>query len=145
MTVLIVIAAIFLFLESANVLALYFAPGSDKVNAIGVFKAWERSKQDQEVHDLVRYLTFWVAGTKLIFILLLLAVLLYGDDRMQVIAVAALAIGVLSFYWRLGPLARKIDARRMMNPDGYSTVLTAMITVFVIALAAGIGYGAASL
>jgi len=145
MTVLIVIAAVFLFLETSNVLALYFAPGSDKFNAMGVFKAWEASKVDEDVHDLVRYLTFWVAGTKLIFILVLLAVLIYGDDRIRVIAVAALAIAVLSYFWKLAPLARKIDGRGMTTTDGYSTVLTVMITVFVVALAAGVGYGAAGL
>lgn len=145
MTVLIIITALFLLLEIANVAALYFAPGSDKFNAVGVFKAWEKSKEDPEVHDLVRYLTFWVAGTKLIFIFVLLAVLLYGDDRIRVIAVAALAIAVLSYFWKLAPLAHRIDGRGMLKPDGYSTVLNVMIAVFVIALAAGVGYGAASL
>jgi len=145
MTTLIVVASVFLFLEAANVLALYFAPDSDKFNSVGVFKAWEQSKADSDVHDLVRYLTFWVAGTKLIFILVLLAVLIYGDDRIRVIAVAGLGIAVLSYYWRLAPLARKIDNRGLLNPDGYSTVLTVMITVFVIALGVGVAYGAASL
>lgn len=145
MTVLIIAAAVFLFLETANVLALYFAPGSDRFNALGVFKAWEASKKDPEVHDLVRYLAFWVAGTKLIFILVLLAVLIYGDDRTKVIAVAGLVLAILPYYWKLAPLAHRIDGRGMMKPDGYSTVLTAMISVLVIALAAGVGYGAAGL
>ncbi len=126
-------------------LALYFAPASDKFNSAGVFKAWEKSKQDRDVHDLVRYLTFWVAGTKLIFVLVVLAVLIYGDDRMRVIAVGALVVAILSFFWRLAPLARRIDARDMMQTTGYSTVLIAMISVFVVALAAGVGYGAAGL
>ena len=145
MTTLIVVTSAFLFLEIANVLALYFAPDSDKFNSVGVFKAWEKSKEDSDVHDLVRYLTYWVAGTKLIFILVLLAVLIYGDDRIRVIAVAGLGIAVLSYYWRLAPLARKIDGRGLLNPDGYSTVLTVLITVFVIALGIGVAYGAASL
>ena len=48
-------------MEIANVLSLYFKPESKMFNGIGVFKAWEKSKEDPEVHDLVRYLVFWVA------------------------------------------------------------------------------------
>ena len=58
----------FILLEFSNVLALYFAPGSKYANAVGVFSAWEKSKQDPEIHDFVRYLVNWVAGAKLIFL-----------------------------------------------------------------------------
>ena len=88
MTVLIAITAVFLLLEIANVAALYFNPGSAMFNAVGVFRAWETSKEHPEVHDLVRYLTFWVAGTKLIFILLLGSVLIFGF-----LAALAVALG----------------------------------------------------
>ena len=46
----------FVIMESANVISLYFLPGSKFANGIGVFKAWEKSKQDPEVHELVKYL-----------------------------------------------------------------------------------------
>ena len=48
----------FVVLEAANVVALYFFPGSRYANSVGVFKAWEKSKQDPEVHDFVRYLVY---------------------------------------------------------------------------------------
>ena len=56
-------------LEATNVVALYFFPGSKYANSVGVFKAWEKSKQEPEIHDFVKYLVNWVAGTKLIFLL----------------------------------------------------------------------------
>ena len=40
----------FVFLEFSNVLAMYFAPGSRYANAVGVFTAWEKSKQHPEIH-----------------------------------------------------------------------------------------------
>ena len=58
-----------ILLEATNVLALYFFPGSKYANSVGAFKAWEKSKQDPEIHNFVRYLVYWVSGTKLIFIL----------------------------------------------------------------------------
>jgi len=91
----------FLLLESANVLALYFAPDSKLANSVGVFKAWEKSKQDPEQHNLVRYLVNWVAGTKLIFILLLVVILISADDQSLVLTGTALVISILSFFWRL--------------------------------------------
>ena len=46
----------FLILEATNVLTLYFFPGSKYANGVGVFKAWEKSKQDPEIHNFVKYL-----------------------------------------------------------------------------------------
>ena len=59
----------FLILETANIVALYFFPGERVANSVGVFKAWEKSKSDPDIHNFVKYLVNWVAGTKLIFIL----------------------------------------------------------------------------
>ena len=65
----------FLLLELSNVLILYFFPDSKLANGMGTFKAWDKSKVDTQVHDLVLYLVNWVAGTKLIFIGLLALIL----------------------------------------------------------------------
>jgi hypothetical protein len=71
MTFIKVVILVFILVEASNVLALYFAPGSKYANSVGVFTAWEKSKQYPEIHDFVKYLVYWVAGTKLIFLLLL--------------------------------------------------------------------------
>ena len=135
MLVLTIIVSIFLALELANVLALYFHPDTDKFNALGVFKAWEASKEHPPIHDLVRYLAWWVAGTKLIFISLMIAILAYGDARLRVIAVGALVLSILSFFWRLFPLIRRMDRDSQLTSGGYSKVLGLMIAAFVLALA----------
>lgn len=145
MTVLLSIVAVFLFLEIANVMALYFATGSDKFNALGVFAAWEASKEYPEIHALVRYLAYWVAGTKLIFISLLVVVLMLGDARVQVASVGVLMLSILSFFWRLFPLIRGMDARGQLIPRGYAKVLGGMIVGFLAALGTGLGFGIAAL
>jgi hypothetical protein len=99
----------FLILEATNVAALYFFPGSKYANGVGIFKAWEKSKNDPEIHDFVKYLVNWVAGTKLIFIFLMIVILLVADDRTLVFAGIALVISISSFFWRLFPLIRKMD------------------------------------
>ena len=73
----------FILLEASNVLALYFAPGSKRANAVGVFSAWEKSKQYPEIHDFVKYLVYWVAGAKLIFLFLLGGIALLGDLNLR--------------------------------------------------------------
>lgn len=141
MPVLTTIVILFLVLETANVAALYFRPGSDKFNALGVFSAWEASKRDPEVHDLVRYLVWWVAGTKLIFIALLATVLVLGDEQLKVVAVGALILAIASFFWRLFPLLRQIDARGQLESPGYSKTLGIMIAVFMATLLVGLVSG----
>lgn len=131
MIVKIVILA-FVALELSNVIALYFFPGSKMANAVGVFTAWEKSKQDPEVHDFVRYLVYWVAGAKLIFLLLLLVIVFFGDLSLQRMSLLALAAATLSFFWRLFPLIRKMDKSGQITPARYSLVLGGMITAMAL-------------
>ena len=123
----------FLTLEATNVLALYFSPETKYANGIGVFKAWERSKKDPEIHDLLKYLVNWVAGTKLIFILLLIVIVLTANDQTMILTGAALVISIASFFWRLFPLIRKMDSEGQIEPKNYSIALGWMIGAFIIA------------
>ena len=118
-----------------NVAVLYGAPGSRKPNGVGVFTAWERSKADPEVHLLVRYLVYWVAGDKVVFLALLAVIVVTGTERTKAAAGAALALSVAVFFWRLFPLARRADASGAMLPSGYSRTLGIMIAVMVATLA----------
>jgi hypothetical protein len=128
---------LFATLELMNVAALYLMPGSRKANGVGVFAAWERSKADPEVHSLVRYLVLWVAGTKLIFLALLAVIIVMGSDEAKTAASAVLAVSIAVFFWRMFPLARRIDAAGQMLPTGYSRVLGVMIGVMVAVFAIG--------
>ena len=131
----------FIALELSNVVAMYFAPGSKYANAVGVFTAWEKSKQDPEIHNFIRYLVFWVAGAKLIFLLLLIGIILFGNSGVKQMSVVALCLATFSFYWRLFPLIRKMDQNGHIQPKNYSILLGGMIAVLVVlfALAAIIG------
>ncbi len=122
----------FMFLEMSNVLALYFFPGSKRANAVGVFSAWEQSRQIPELHDFVRYLVYWVAGVKLIFIFLLLGIALFGDPVLQRFSLLVLAVATLTFYWRLFPLIRKMDRNGQIQPRNYSVRLGLMIFSLIL-------------
>jgi len=130
-----VVILIFVLLELSNVLALYFAPGTRYANAVGVFSAWEKSKQDPEIHDFVKYLVYWVAGTKLIFLLLLMMIIIYADINTQRMSLIALIVATLSFYWRLFTLIRRMDKNGQIEPKNYSIVLGIMIFVFITVFA----------
>lgn len=128
----------FIFLESTNVVALYFFPDSKLANSIGVFKAWEKSKGDHEIHDLAKYLVNWVAGTKLIFILLLVIILFTADNRTLILAGGTMVLSISSFYWRLFPLIRKMDREGQIDPKNYSATLGWMIFVMILLFLVGI-------
>lgn len=130
-----IVILVFMLLETSNVLALYFYPGSKYANAVGVFSAWEKSKQYPEIHDFLRYLVNWVAGAKLIFILLLAVILFFSDLESQRMSLLALAIATASFFWRLFPLIRTMDKNGQIEPRNYSIVLGVMIFIFIVAFA----------
>jgi hypothetical protein len=119
-------------METANVVTLYFFPGSKYANGVGVFKAWEGSKQYPDIHNFVKYLVNWVAGTKLIFIFLLIVILYSGDENTLLLTAVALIASILSFFWRLFPLIRQMDRDSQIEPKNYSTVLGLMILGFIV-------------
>ncbi len=131
---------LFILMEFLNVMTLYFNPNSKIGNGIGVFNGYEKSKNDEEVHTLVRYLINWVAGTKLIFIALLVVILTTAPENTQLLAVIALIASILSFYWRLYPTIKQLDSKGQITPQGYAKTLNYMIAgilaVFAIALVA---------
>jgi len=132
MNILTIVTIGFLIMEATNVATLYFNPGSKLANGVGIFNAWEKSKSDPEIHNFVKYLVNWVAGAKLIFIMLLIVTLLTGDDQTLIYTAAALVISIASFFWRLFPLIRKMDREGQISPQKYSTVLGWMIAVFIL-------------
>jgi hypothetical protein len=122
----------FILLEATNVISLYFFPDSKLANSTGVFKAWEKSKADPGMHDFVNYLVNWVAGTKLIFILLLIIILFTANEQTMRFTLIALIISIASFFWRLFPLIRKMDRDDQIDPKNYSKVLSWMILGFIL-------------
>ena len=120
--------SVFIFIETLNIIMLYFYPGSKKGNGVGVFKAYEELKDNR----FVQYLINWVAGTKLIFIMVGLVVVIWGNRETQIFTVVALIISILSFYWRLFPIIKELDQRQEISPQGYYKTLNYMILSFLI-------------
>ena len=140
MSILSIAIIIFIILESLNILTLYFKPGTNMGNGVGVFNAWERSKADPEMHQFIRYLVYWVAGTKLIFIALLLVILFATGESTKLLTAVALIASILSFFWRLYPIIRAEDKSGHITPSGYSRTLAIMIAGFVGLFAVALGW-----
>lgn len=132
MNILQIVMILFILLETMNVTMLYFNPGAKVGNGIGVFNAWEKSKKDPEIHNLIKYLVYWVAGTKLIFIALIVVIILTGSANTQLYAVIVLILSIFSFYWRLYPVMKSMDSKNQITPKGYSKTLGIMIACFIL-------------
>lgn len=81
-----------------------------------MFPAWEKSKSDPDVYNLMRYLSIWVAGSKLILIALLIVILVWGGKQLTM---------------------RRIDERSQVDPKGFSLRLGFTITALILALLVG--------
>jgi hypothetical protein len=128
----------FAVVETLNIGMLYFRPGSRLGNGLGVFNAYRKVESDPETGELVRYLVNWVAGTKLIFVALLVVILVTGSEVTKAYAVVALAFSILSFFWRMYPAITRLDKDDQITPRGYSRTLGIMIACFVGGLAAAL-------
>lgn len=125
---------VFITLELLNVIILYWFPDSDKGNGVAAFKAMQKAKDIPEVNRLVHYLVSWVAGTKIIFIALLIVIMIYGDETIKHVATGALVLSIATFYWRLYPMIREMDSLGEINPKGYFKTLALTIGIFIAGL-----------
>ncbi len=132
MLVLNIAISIFIILESLNVMILYFAPDFNKGNGVAVFKHWEKSKEDEAQHLFAKYMTNWVAGTKLIFIVLLVIILFKGDEALKFYALIAMILSIATYFWKLQPIIKKLDDMGEIEPKGYSLTLSKMISGFML-------------
>ncbi len=135
-----IIIVLFIAMESANVLILYFFPSFKYGNGVSVFKGWEESKQDEAMHLFIKYMKNWVAGTKVIFIVLLILVLIFADDNLKVLSAMMMILSICTYYVGLHPIIRKLDKLGKLQQKGYSGQLFFMITGFILAFLAGLAY-----
>ncbi|MEG0546330.1 MAG: hypothetical protein RR552_03985 [Oscillospiraceae bacterium] len=136
MIVLNIAIILFVIMETANVLILYFAPNSKLGNGVAVFNPWFKAKDDEASELFAKYMANWVAGVKLIFIVLLLVILFVGNDITKLCAVFAMILSIATYYFRLNPIIKKLDAMGEITPKGYSKALFMMITGFMLMFSA---------
>ena len=132
MDILSIAILIFCIMETANVFILYFWPDSRLGNGVAVFDNWNDAKKDESSDLFAHYMTYWVAGTKLIFIVLLLVVLFTGTETTKVYAVGAMILSIATYFWKLHPIIKKLDEMGKITPKNYSKVLAIMILGFLI-------------
>lgn len=132
MNILDIAIIIFIIMETANVLILYFAPDSRLGNGVAVFNQWEKSKENEKEHLFAKYMTNWVAGTKLIFIVLLIVILLTGNESSKLLALFVMILSIATYFWKLHPIIKKLDAMGEITPNGYSKTLFFMIAGFLL-------------
>ncbi|MCY3415017.1 MAG: hypothetical protein INQ03_25425 [Candidatus Heimdallarchaeota archaeon] len=141
MNIIEIILLIFVFLELGNVFTLYFNHTTTLANGMGAFKILQEDL-DENVRDITDYLIYWVAGTKVIFMGLLLVIIFLATPVVQFFAVLVMMITTMLYYYKLHPLIKKMDNKDMIQPKGYSRILGILIAVFILAfiIAAALGY-----
>lgn len=132
MDILSIAILLFCIMEMANVLILYFNPESKLGNGVGAFDSFKDAKKDEAMDLFARYMVYWVAGVKLIFIFLLVVILLTGTEATKIWAVVAMIISILTYFWKLHPIMKKLDKMGKISPKGYSKTLDIMIISFLV-------------
>ena len=110
---------------------LYFWPGSRLGNGVAVFNAYFNPGSEEQ-RLFTSYLVNWVAGVKLIFIFLLAVILAIGTEQIKLWAVVAMILSIATYFWRLHPTIKRLDAMGCITPKGYSKALGWMIAGFLI-------------
>lgn len=132
MNILQVAIILFCIMELGNVLILYFTPDLKIGNGVAILDSWRDAKENEYMELFTRYMAYWVAGVKLIFIVLLLVVLFTGTETTQIWAVVAMILSIATYFWKLHPIIKKLDVMGKISPKGYSKTLGRMITGFLV-------------
>lgn len=138
MNILQVVISVFLLLEIMNIIVLYRKPEMKEGNGIGIFKVLDDIEPGNQVHQLIRYLTNWIANAKFIFVALGIVVIIFGDDAVQFHAALALAFSIMMFYFTLYPILKKLDEEGQLAVKGYSKTLAYTILSFFLTFIAGV-------
>ena len=118
---------VFAIVETLNMLELYFMQNNCVFNGVCLFSGWEKSKQDPEIHGLIRYLLNWLAGIKMIVIGLVLVLVFTAPAQTLMLSAISLVITIGSFYWRLYPMICKADNSGQIKHKGRSRMLGTMV------------------
>ena len=71
---------------------------------------------NEEQKLFLSYLVNWVAGVKLIFLFLLAVILAIGTEPVRMWAVIAMILSIATYFWRLHPINKKLDAMGCITP-----------------------------
>ncbi len=96
-----------------------------------LFLTLGKNQKKTEFHDFIKYLVYWVAGTKLIFICLLVVVVIFGTYEVKIMSLLVLVFSILTFYYKLYPIIKELDKKDLITPKGYSRTLNLMILSFI--------------
>ena len=132
-----IILLIFIILETANVFTLYFNHSTKLANGMGAFSILE-DKMEVNQKAMYEYLIYWVAGTKIIFISLIIIIIAMADEITQFYSLIALTLSISVFYWKLYPIMRKMDNDGKISPKGYSKILARLILLFIVVFITGV-------
>ncbi len=118
---------IFIVMELANVVILYFVPDSRLGNGVAVFNPWFSLKKNESTELFAKYMANWVAGSKLVFISLLIVIFITGDEATKLHSVLIMIFSISTYYIKLNPIIKKLDEKDELTPKGYSKVLPLLI------------------
>lgn len=107
-------------------------------NGVGIFTDFEELDQDHNYHQLIRYLTNWIANAKFIFVALGITIVIFGNEVVQLHAALALIFSTFMFYITLYPILLKLDEEGKIEPKGYSKTLAYTILSFILTLLIGV-------
>ncbi len=122
----------FIIMEVSNVIILYFFPSFKYGNGVAIFNNLTPFVKDDNLKIFSKYMINWVAGTKLIFIVLLIVILLEGSEALKIYALIAMILSIATYFVGLHPSIKKLDENNMITPKGYSKTLFIMIIMIII-------------
>ena len=138
MNILQVVIIIFCVLEILNILVLYTGPTMKEGNGVGMFMKIHEIDPEDEVFQLIKYLTNWVANVKMIFVALAITIVIFAEEVVQMHAAFALIFSTLMFYFTLYPILKKLDEEGRLMVRGYSKTLAYTILSFILAFIAAL-------
>jgi hypothetical protein len=129
---------IFIIIETGSVLTLYFNPAFKYGNGLGVFKAFEKSKEIEDVHKLIRYLANWVANVKVIVIFTAAVIINIASEQVQLYYAIAMAISFLFYFITMYPIIAKMDKQNKLTIKRYSLIISGVVLALIVFYAVSI-------
>ena len=123
---------VFVFIELANAIVMYFKPDFKYGNSMKPFSEFEKCKEDTNTYFFVKYLINWVANCKVIFVSILVIIAFFGSLQLIRVAVLVTILSIALYFITLYPIIRHLDKNGRISPKGYSKTLSVLVGSFIM-------------
>ena len=125
-----IVGSIFVLVEALGIYQLWFLYSSREMLLPGNFKTYQWNRKN-EIGDVIRLYSIWVANCKSIFVLILVPVIISNDQYLHLYTCHALIAGCSIYYINMHNKVQQLVSSKQLDADVPETLSMVIGRIFI--------------